>query len=78
MRTNEFQRQFNSGALGDDMDWFEWDAIADMSARLEDKLALFQHPSDVDRLAERIELLRGELIRNRAITSFRFQCTPHH
>ena len=40
MGTDEFQRRFNNGALGDDMDWFEWDAIADMAARLEDKLAL--------------------------------------
>lgn len=41
MKTHEFQRQFNSGALGDDADWFEWDAIADMVQRLEDKLAQF-------------------------------------
>jgi len=42
MKTDEFQRLFNSGTLGDAMDWFEWDAIADMAARLEDKLALVQ------------------------------------
>ncbi len=32
LSTAEFQQRFDAGALGDDMDYFEWDAIADMVA----------------------------------------------
>jgi len=38
MNTEDFQRRFNGGELGDDQDFFEWDAIADMAARLKTKL----------------------------------------
>lgn len=38
LTTAEFQKRFNSGELGDAMDYFEWDAIADMVSRLEGKL----------------------------------------
>lgn len=37
--TAEFQRGFNSGELGDAMDYFEWDTLADMAALLTEKLA---------------------------------------
>lgn len=39
MNTAEFQQQFNSGALGDEADWFEWDALADIATRLETRLS---------------------------------------
>ncbi|HLA35283.1 MAG TPA: hypothetical protein VJ001_10510 [Rhodocyclaceae bacterium] len=40
MSTEEFQRRFSLGELGDDQDFFEWDAIGDMAARLRAKLAM--------------------------------------
>jgi hypothetical protein len=42
LTTGEFQQHFNSGALGDNMDFFEWDGIADTAARLKEKLAALQ------------------------------------
>lgn len=40
MSTEDFQHRFNEGKLGDDQDFFEWDAVADMAARLKEKLAV--------------------------------------
>lgn len=45
MSIEDFQHQFNGGKLGDDQDFFEWDAIADMAVRLKEKLAV-AHEAD--------------------------------
>lgn len=46
MTTADFQRRFNAGELGDAMDWFEWDATADMAARLMEKFERIKQPAD--------------------------------
>jgi len=39
MSTAEFQQRFDSGALGDAPQWFDWDGYATLAASLEVKLA---------------------------------------
>ena len=38
MSTEEFQRRFDSGELGDAPEWFDWDGYAALTASIEDKL----------------------------------------
>jgi hypothetical protein len=38
MSTEEFQRRFDSGELGDAPEWFDWDGYAALAASIEDKL----------------------------------------
>lgn len=35
-----FYRLFNAGELGDEMDFFEWDAVIDMVEQIDQKLSL--------------------------------------
>ncbi len=37
MKTEEFYKKFTSGALGDDMDFFEWKASADIYNELKEE-----------------------------------------
>ena len=39
LKTEEFSRQFREGKLGDDMDFFEWSALAEIHQELSQKLA---------------------------------------
>ena len=38
MSTEEVQRRFDSGELGDAPEWFDWDGYAALTASIEDKL----------------------------------------
>lgn len=38
MSTDEFQRRFDSGELGDSSEWFDWDGYATLAASMENKL----------------------------------------
>lgn len=55
MNTEDFQHQFNGGKLGDNQDYFEWDAVADMANRLKEKLAVVHEAVDVFQVIEIIE-----------------------
>lgn len=39
MTTAEFRRKFESGELGDDVEWFDWDGYAALAEEAEKKLA---------------------------------------
>jgi hypothetical protein len=39
LKTEEFCRKFREGALGDEMDFFEWSALADMQQEISQQLA---------------------------------------
>ena len=40
MSTEEFQRRFDSGELGDAPEWFDWDGYAALADSLEKKLSV--------------------------------------
>ena len=47
LKTEEFSRQFREGKLGDEMDFFEWSALADMYRDLSQRLAEAEQISHV-------------------------------
>lgn len=42
MSTEEFQRRFDAGELGDAPEWFDWDGYAALAASLEKKLSALE------------------------------------
>lgn len=38
LKSNEFIKKFESGEMGDDVDFFEWASLYDMQKRLKDRL----------------------------------------